>query len=126
VVLASAAGVVEAFGVVGHAVVEIDLRRFGRPALTADIPVPKGRSSGAMGEGIPVTYVSARNHGLSVFSLGLGRPRLGVRFHRRERAGLIGLSGLPARLCRCFRAHGKFLRPLQASMGVKGLGFMYH
>src|SRR2546423_1258969 len=30
-------------------------------ALTADIPVPKGRSEAEIGKGIPVTYVPARN-----------------------------------------------------------------
>src|SRR5690606_31005149 len=42
-------------------VVDIDLRLFGESALTADIDVPKARSHEEMGEGIPVTYVPARN-----------------------------------------------------------------
>lgn len=41
-----------------HEIVDIDLRAFGGSALTADIPVPKDR---AIGDGIPVTYVPARN-----------------------------------------------------------------
>jgi 7-cyano-7-deazaguanine synthase len=48
-------------GVAGHVVAEIDLRVFGGSALTADIDVPKGRSEGEMGAGIPITYVPARN-----------------------------------------------------------------
>jgi 7-cyano-7-deazaguanine synthase len=48
-------------GVAGHVVAEIDLRVFGGSALTADIEVPKGRSEGEMGAGIPITYVPARN-----------------------------------------------------------------
>jgi 7-cyano-7-deazaguanine synthase len=48
-------------GVAGHLVAEIDLRVFGGSALTADIDVPKGRSDGEMGAGIPITYVPARN-----------------------------------------------------------------
>ena len=47
--------------VAGHVVAEIDLRVFGGSALTADIAVPKGRSEGELGAGIPVTYVPARN-----------------------------------------------------------------
>jgi 7-cyano-7-deazaguanine synthase len=47
-------------GVVRHEIIEIDLRVFGGSALTADIPVPKGRELYAAGE-IPVTYVPARN-----------------------------------------------------------------
>ena len=45
----------------GHVVVDIDLRAFGGSALTADIDVPKDRSTSEMGAGIPVTYVPARN-----------------------------------------------------------------
>lgn len=44
-----------------HVIVDIDLRTFGGSALTADIEVPKDRTLGAMGQGIPVTYVPARN-----------------------------------------------------------------
>jgi 7-cyano-7-deazaguanine synthase len=44
-----------------HAVVPIDLRRFGGSALTSDIAVPKARSLAEIGHGIPVTYVPARN-----------------------------------------------------------------
>ena len=39
----------------------IDLRAFGASALTADIDVPKHRSPAEMGQGIPITYVPARN-----------------------------------------------------------------
>ena len=49
------------FGVARHVVVPIDLRVFGGSALTADLPVPKGRSADDIGHGIPVTYVPARN-----------------------------------------------------------------
>jgi 7-cyano-7-deazaguanine synthase len=56
--------------VVQHIVVDLDLRQFGGSALTADIPVPKDRTASDMAEGIPVTYVPARN---SVFlSIALG------------------------------------------------------
>jgi 7-cyano-7-deazaguanine synthase len=48
-------------GVERHVVAEIDLRLFGGSALTADMPVPKGRPVGAMSHEIPVTYVPARN-----------------------------------------------------------------
>lgn len=48
-------------GVVEHVVVEIDLRLFGKSALTSELQVPKGRAIEEMGQGIPVTYVPARN-----------------------------------------------------------------
>ena len=50
-----------AAGVAAHQVVNIDLRAFGGSALTADIPVPTDRNQGQIGEGIPITYVPARN-----------------------------------------------------------------
>lgn len=53
--------VAAALGVAEHVVAEIDLRVFGGSALTSDIDVPKGREASDIGEGIPVTYVPARN-----------------------------------------------------------------
>src|SRR3954470_15767747 len=49
------------YGVKDHVVVDIDLRTFGGSALTADIAVPKDRSTQAISTGIPITYVPARN-----------------------------------------------------------------
>jgi 7-cyano-7-deazaguanine synthase len=59
--LDAARRVAQALGAAEHVVVEFDLRAFGGSALTADIPVPKGRTAAEMGEGIPITYVPARN-----------------------------------------------------------------
>jgi len=59
--LGSAARVAEAIGVSEHIIADIDLRRFGGSALTAEIDVPKGNRHDPMSEGIPVTYVPARN-----------------------------------------------------------------
>jgi 7-cyano-7-deazaguanine synthase len=53
--------VARAIGVARHVELEIDLRRFGGSALTSDLPVPKDRSDLAMTQGIPPTYVPARN-----------------------------------------------------------------
>ncbi len=44
-----------------HNIIDIDLRTFGKSALTDDIDVPKGRSDTEMEDGIPITYVPARN-----------------------------------------------------------------
>jgi len=44
-----------------HVVADIDLRRFGGSALTADVPIPKHRDLAEMGTSIPITYVPARN-----------------------------------------------------------------
>ena len=53
--------VAHALGAQDHIVLDVDLAAFGGSALTADIPVPKGRTPEEMGHGIPVTYVPARN-----------------------------------------------------------------
>ncbi len=59
--LEAARRVAAAIGVARHIVVDTDLRQFGGSALTGDLPVPKDRPAEAMGAGIPVTYVPARN-----------------------------------------------------------------
>lgn len=59
--LASAARVAKALGAREHIVADINLRIFGGSALTDDIEVPKQRSTASMNEGVPVTYVPARN-----------------------------------------------------------------
>ena len=48
-------------GVKEHIILDIDLRQFGGSALTSDIDVPKARTTEQMADGIPVTYVPARN-----------------------------------------------------------------
>jgi len=57
----SAARVAKTMGVAEHLIADIDLRHFGGSALTSEIAVPKDRSPDRMGEGIPITYVPARN-----------------------------------------------------------------
>lgn len=44
-----------------HVIADIDLRIFGGSALTADIDVPHHAGAEGPGDGIPVTYVPARN-----------------------------------------------------------------
>jgi len=53
--------VAKAQGVARHEILDLDLRRFGGSALTSDLAVPKDRSPTEMADGIPVTYVPARN-----------------------------------------------------------------
>lgn len=64
--LTAAARVAAALGALSHRVVKIDLAGFGGSALTdANIAVP----TGGVAEGIPVTYVPARNTILLSFAL---------------------------------------------------------
>ncbi len=48
-------------GVIRHIVLDVDLGQFGGSALTDAIAVPKSRSVDEIGQGVPVTYVPARN-----------------------------------------------------------------
>ena len=59
--LDSATKVAAALGARQHLTLRLDLRAIGGSALTDDIAVPKGRTEEAIGAGIPVTYVPARN-----------------------------------------------------------------
>jgi 7-cyano-7-deazaguanine synthase len=59
--LQAAARVAKKLGAEQHAIVSVDLRSFGGSALTTDQPVPKNRDAEAIGHGIPITYVPARN-----------------------------------------------------------------
>lgn len=48
----------ERYGAARHLIADVDLRPFGGSALTAELPVPK---DGPSTDGIPITYVPARN-----------------------------------------------------------------
>src|SRR3954452_18297290 len=68
--LECAASQARLLGAVEHRVVKVDLRAIGGSALTADLSVPKDRSSDAIGQGVPITYVPARNTVLLALCLG--------------------------------------------------------
>lgn len=59
--LESAKRIAAKLSVQHHAIVKVDLRAFGGSALTSDQPVPKHRTAEAIGHGVPITYVPARN-----------------------------------------------------------------
>jgi 7-cyano-7-deazaguanine synthase len=59
--LQSAKKVANAIGVTEHLVINLDLNQIGGSSLTDDIDVPKDRDELQMIQGIPVTYVPARN-----------------------------------------------------------------
>lgn len=59
--LESAVRVARALKVAKHKVLVVDLAALGGSALTDEIEVPLGRDEAQMAEGIPVTYVPARN-----------------------------------------------------------------
>src|SRR6187399_1989422 len=68
--IAAAREIAHALGAVRHVVLPLDLRQFGGSALTADIAVPKH----GLDDGIPITYVPARNLIFLSLTLGWAEP----------------------------------------------------
>lgn len=73
--LEASARLAEALGAAEHRIVSIDTGIFEGSALTGDAPVPKDRSDREMGEGIPVTYVPARNTLFLSYALAFAESR---------------------------------------------------
>ena len=69
--VAAAQRIASHFRVAHQVIVPIDLRVFGGSALTSEAMVPKDRSTDAMAQGIPSTYVPARNTIFLSFALAL-------------------------------------------------------
>ena len=102
-----------------HIVLPLDLRAFGGSALTGDIEVPKG----GVGEGIPVTYVPARN---TIFlSLALGLAEASGARDLFIGINALDYSGYPD--CRPeFIAEFERLANLATKAGVEGGRFTIH
>jgi 7-cyano-7-deazaguanine synthase len=102
-----------------HVVIPLDLRAFGGSALTADVAVPKD----GVGEGIPVTYVPARN---TIFlSLALGLAEASGARDLFVGVNALDYSGYPD--CRPeFVAAFESLANLATKAGVEGRGFTIH
>src|SRR6185369_14113230 len=102
-----------------HVVLPLDLRAFGGSALTSDIAVPKE----GVGEGIPVTYVPARN---TIFlSLALGLAEASGARDIFIGVNALDYSGYPD--CRPeFVAEFERLANLATKAGVEGGGFQIH
>jgi len=102
-----------------HIVLPIDLTAFGGSALTSDIAVPKD----GVGEGIPVTYVPARN---TIFlSLALGLAEASGARDIFIGVNALDYSGYPD--CRPeFVAEFEKLANLATKAGVEGQPFTLH
>ncbi len=68
--LNAAKRVAQAFHVVNHIVIDINLNTIGGSALTTEIDVPKHKDVTSVKENIPITYVPARNTIFLSFALG--------------------------------------------------------
>ncbi len=114
-----AAEVARALGVAEHRTVRLDLRAVGGSALTDEIAVPKDRADDAIGHGVPVTYVPARNTILLGVALGYAET-LGA-FDLFIGANVLDYSGYPD--CRPeFLAAFENLANLATKAGVEGAG----
>lgn len=71
--LKAAKRLASALGASGHTILPMGMRAIGGSALTADIDVPKDRKD--IGEGIPVTYVPARNTIFLSYALALAEVK---------------------------------------------------
>ena len=115
--LQAAARVAQALGAASHRVCRIDLGGIGGSALTGQGEVPKGRTDVEIGDGIPVTYVPARNtlfvaHALAVAEiLGAERIALGIN--------ALDFSGYPDCRPEWLRAMQEVAR-LGTRVGVEG------
>jgi 7-cyano-7-deazaguanine synthase len=116
--------VARALGVERHVTLNVDLAQLGHSALTADIAVPKDRSEAAMGAGIPVTYVPARNTVLLSLALAFAETVSAADIFVGVNA--IDYSGYPD--CRGeFLAAFERLANLATKAGVEGqLQFRVH
>mgnify|MGYP001027680427 CR=1 FL=1 len=111
--------VARAMGVERHVELTIDLRAFGGSALTAEIEVPKDREADAMSEGIPITYVPARNTVL--LSLALAWAETLGAFDLFVGVNCVDYSGYPD--CRPEFLRGfENLADLATKAGVEGRG----
>ena len=100
-------------------VLPLDLRAFGGSALTSDIAVPKG----GVGEGIPVTYVPARNTIFLSLALGLAEASGARDIYIGVNA--LDYSGYPD--CRPdFIAEFQKLADLATKAGAEGDSFTIH
>lgn len=116
--LDAAAAVASALGVVAHKTVTIDLRSIGGSALTDDIDVPE-----AGGEGIPVTYVPARN--TIMLSVALGWAEVLGADDIFCGVNAVDYSGYPdcrPEFIQAFQA----LANLATKAGVEGAGIQVH
>src|SRR5262245_55500635 len=111
--------VAAALGAARHTVVTVDLRAVGGSALTGALDVPKDRTHEEIGQGIPITYVPARNTVL--LSLALGYAEVVEAFDLFLGANAIDYSGYPD--CRPeFLAAFERLANLATKAAVEGSG----
>ncbi len=117
--LVRAAELATKLGAVQHRQVTLDLRAIGGSALTADISVPKDRDAEAMNQGVPITYVPARN--TILLGVALGYAETVEAFDIFIGANILDYSGYPD--CRPAFLHAfESLANLATKAGTEGIG----
>ena len=99
--------------------VQVDLRAIGGSALTDQIEVPKERSDAQMGQGIPITYVPARN--TILLGIALGYAEVVGAFDLFIGANILDYSGYPDCRPEFLDAFAQ-LAQLATKAGVEGQG----
>ena len=121
--LDAAARVAIALGAVAHKTVNVDLRSIGGSALTDDITVPTDTDGHIIGQGIPSTYVPARN--TIMLSMALGWAEVLGATDLFCGVNAVDYSGYPD--CRpAFIAGFEALANLATKAGVEGSHFRVH
>ena len=121
--LDAAARVAIALGAVVHKTVNVDLRSIGGSALTDDIAVPTDTDGHIIGQGIPSTYVPARN--TIMLSVALGWAEVLGSTDLFCGVNAVDYSGYPD--CRPeFIAGFEALANLATKTGVEGQRFQVH
>jgi 7-cyano-7-deazaguanine synthase len=115
--------VAESLGAKDFRVVSVDLRQVGGSALTADMEVPKGRPESELAEGIPVTYVPARN--ALFLSLALGLAEVVGASDLYIGVNAVDYSGYPDCRPEFIRAFEQMAN-LATKAGVEGTRFRVH
>jgi 7-cyano-7-deazaguanine synthase len=109
--------IAEAVGAVDHVIMDVDLRALGGSVLTGDQSVPKDRSEADRGQGIPPTYVPARNTIFLSLALAYAETRGADAIYMG--ANVIDYSGYPDCRPEYLRAFEETAR-LGTRMGSEG------
>jgi 7-cyano-7-deazaguanine synthase len=102
--LAAARRVAASLGVSDHREVRVDLRAIGGSALTDSVAVPKDRADTTIGDGVPVTYVPARNTVFSAWRSVRGDDRRSRSRRRDEHSRLLRYPDCRPEFVRAFEA----------------------
>lgn len=121
--LQAAKQIAKKLGVIDHRTAALDLRIFGGSALTADLDVPKHDHAGELPDGIPVTYVPARN--IIFLSYGLAMAEVTQSQHLFIGVNALDYSGYPD--CRpSFIEAYQIMAGLGTKTGVEGNPIQIH